>query len=224
MCCSARCGGHALAHSKDRQPRFAPRLIGRGLPARRTQIRLAVQVRPGPAHAMKWTMRRVRGRLPSRSVCRLGGRGGLRAVHREQGDRNRDERGAAHEGECGQSRASPVYVDPHSHPSAFADSGLSDNWTRSACFRVRRGEWPYSGMKTAALALGLRLPLNSRELARGLCRRRLEQPASPEALIENPFGSMQILPPAILPAAIDSPALKTAPYRLRRSSPPCGAP
>src|ERR1700683_1091660 len=39
------------------------------------------------------------------------------------------ECGAAHAGECGQSRASPVYVDPLRPPSAFADSDSSDNWT-----------------------------------------------------------------------------------------------
>ncbi len=46
--------------------------------------------------------------------------------------------------ECGQSRASSVYFDPHPPPIVYADADLSDNWGMAASglpemLRI----WPY---------------------------------------------------------------------------------
>jgi len=53
----------------------------------------------------------------------------LRGVRDEGKNRkgNEHHNATVHGGACGQSRASPVYVDPHVPPSAFADSDSSDN-------------------------------------------------------------------------------------------------
>ena len=69
---------------------------------------------------------RRHSRTPLR-LRRLGCLGVLGASRCKQGQRNRHECGPVHEGECGQSRASPVYVYSQPYLSAYADSCPSDN-------------------------------------------------------------------------------------------------
>ncbi len=110
-------------------------------------------------------MRRVRRRHRSSPVRLRRNLASVRASRCESGQRNQHDCGAAHGGECGQSRASPVYVDPHPSPSAFADSDLSDNWTRTAAFGL-----PGSIAAEPKLAglLALRSALQSARDASGL--------------------------------------------------------
>ena len=56
----------------------------------------------------------------------------MSATRGEHRKRETENERPAHEGECGQSRASPVYVDSHLFQSIKADSDVSDNgcfWT-----------------------------------------------------------------------------------------------
>jgi hypothetical protein len=86
------------------------------------------------ALCVRRTMIRMHARLHRCSpVCLRRNLSTACASRRERRQRNHDDCGPAHEGECGQSRASPVYVDLLPSPSIFADADLSDNWTRP-CF------------------------------------------------------------------------------------------
>jgi hypothetical protein len=131
-----RCGATphlpSLKLLPDREPCQAPYLIGSAF-ARAAHPRWAagmVSSMNSRARNGRLTMRRARRPRRRRSPLRLGRLrclGAFDAGHCKHSQRDRRECGAAHKGECGQSRASPVYVDPQSPPSVFADSGLSDN-------------------------------------------------------------------------------------------------
>jgi hypothetical protein len=87
--------------------------------------RAIVTVRTGRTMRRLRRMRCRRRRLPVR-LGRLS-LSTARARHRESGQRKKKDCGPAHGGECGQSRATPVYVAPPRRPSAFADTDSSDN-------------------------------------------------------------------------------------------------
>lgn len=140
------------------------------------------------------------------SLCSCGNLRTACARSREDGQRNHDC-GTAHGGECGQYRASPVYVAPPAFPSAFADARLSDNSIQPGLARV------CCGVKTNSFAANS-CPLNF--------------PAAPRAWPADsgqiPFESVQNPPAAAPLAATGFRALKTGRYSRRRSSPPGDVP
>lgn len=179
----------------NRQTCPASCLVGRWL-SRGAAFFLRVCVRKRGARSAVRGRRLMRGMRIRRGrvfPVRLTRRRALRRIsaHCRQGRKRKNEDcRPAHEGECGQSRASPVYVDPHSPPSTLADADLSDNWT----FPGLLGNRP-------------RFPEPT------------QHPGRPEALsvwpaasVEIPCAQAQSRPAATPPAATDFPVPKTSPY------------
>ena len=116
------------------ETRGASCFVGRGLP-RRADLILLVR---GRERGVMFAVSRRNGARCMRAgrgrglAMQFGRRGTLRSISAacNQGRKsNNEDCRPAHEGECGQSRASPVYVDTHTPQSALADADWSDNKT-----------------------------------------------------------------------------------------------
>ncbi len=118
-----------LGRQRGRSPGLIRRTfrstVGADLPACRRGAAVACR------HRLTAAMRGSRGGF-AMQLRRSGTLRGTGAACGQNRKRNEEDYHPAHEGECGQSRASPVYVDPFFCQSDLAGADSSDNETFSA--------------------------------------------------------------------------------------------